>query len=253
MTVSKTPGAPCWVDLLTTDTAAAARFYAAVLGWTAGEASSEFGGYFMMFRDGEPVAGVMPANAPDDPSSWTVYLETPDLAATVARAQQAGGMVVMGPIDIDTMGAMAVVIDPTGAAVGAWQPHEFEGFAVRAQDGAPAWFEVLSPDYPTSVAFYRDVFGWQPHTMSDTPEFRYTTLGEGYDAMAGVMDVAGQPDAQTRWHFYVQVPDVDAACERAAAAGGGVTTPAVDTPYGRVAVLRDPTGAQLSVMKPPVR
>ena len=52
-------GAPCWIDLLTSDEARAREFYTGVFGWTAGEGSSEFGGYFMFLRDGVPVAGGM--------------------------------------------------------------------------------------------------------------------------------------------------------------------------------------------------
>ena len=54
-------GAPCWLDLLTSDTTRVREFYCALFGWTAGEASGEFGGYFMFFHDGAPVAGAMPA------------------------------------------------------------------------------------------------------------------------------------------------------------------------------------------------
>ena len=32
-------GAPCWVDLMTTDTERAREFYSGLLGWTAQEAS----------------------------------------------------------------------------------------------------------------------------------------------------------------------------------------------------------------------
>ena len=53
-------GAPCWMDLLTSDTKLAREFYAGLLGWTAGEAAEEFGGYFMFMSDGVPVAGCMP-------------------------------------------------------------------------------------------------------------------------------------------------------------------------------------------------
>jgi predicted enzyme related to lactoylglutathione lyase len=37
---------------------------------------------------------------------------------------------------------------------------------------------------------------------------------------------------------------------RAAEFGGEVSQPPIDTPYGRMAVLRDPTGAGFSIIKP---
>lgn len=50
-------GAPCWIDLLTSGSEGATRFYTELFGWTAGEGSPEFGGYFMFMKDGVPVAG----------------------------------------------------------------------------------------------------------------------------------------------------------------------------------------------------
>ena len=118
-------------------------------------------------------------------------------------------------------------------------------------DGAPAWFETLSKDYETSVGFYTDVFGWDAQTMSDTPDFRYTTLGRDEHARAGIMDAAGMlGDAVSRWQFYLQVADTDATVERAVAAGGTLVVPADETPYGRLAVLLDPAGVQFCLLGP---
>ncbi len=86
--------------------------------------------------------------------------------------------------------------------------------------------------------------------MSDTPEFRYTTLGEGDDALAGIYDAAndmpeGTPSA---WSVYFGVEDVDAALEQIEKLGGKVVRPAEDTPYGRLASAADPTGTQFKLV-----
>ena len=52
-------GAPCWVDLWTSDVEGSRAFYAQLFGWEAMEPSEEFGGYFMFHRDGLPIAGGM--------------------------------------------------------------------------------------------------------------------------------------------------------------------------------------------------
>ena len=246
------PGEPCWIELFTPDTDAAAAFYCDLFDWTAGEASEEFGGYRMFFRDDQPVAGLMVNDGSSGtPSAWNVYLTTDDVERTAATAQEAGGQVVVGPMAVADLGTMAMIVDPAGAGVGAWQPGTFPGFTSRAQDGAPAWFETLSKDYTASVAFYRDVFGWEPHTMSDTPEFRYTTLGKDEEARAGIMDATGFLGEQpSRWQFYVQVPDTDATVAKALAAGAELVQPVDDSPYGRLALVRDPAGVQFSVMGP---
>ena len=65
-------GAPCWVDLLTSDVGGAATFYGALFGWVALDPAPEYGGYVNFARDGVLVAGCVPR--PDDdtmPEVWT--------------------------------------------------------------------------------------------------------------------------------------------------------------------------------------
>ena len=66
--------------------------------------------------------------------------------------------------------------------------------------------------YDASVAFYREAFDWDVHTMSDEPDFRYSTLGEGDQAKAGIMDASGFLDeaVPSLWQFYLGCDDVDA-------------------------------------------
>jgi predicted enzyme related to lactoylglutathione lyase len=246
------PGEPCYIELFTADTEAAAAFYGPLFGWTAGEASEEFGGYRMFLKDGVPVAGLMGNDGTSGGhSTWSVYLTTDDARATVEAATAAGGTVLVEPMQIADLGTMAVLLDPAGAAVGAWQPDTFTGTGVRGEVGGPGWFETLSTDYRRSVDFYRDVFGWDVATMSDTPDFRYSTLGHDQGARAGIMDAAAfLGDEPSRWQFYLEVADTDATVEQATAAGGTLLAPVDDTPYGRVALLADPAGVRFSVMGP---
>ena len=62
-------GAPCWVDLMTSDTDRSREFYCELFGWAAEEPAEEFGGYFNFTKDGVLVAGCMAsqdgAGAPD--------------------------------------------------------------------------------------------------------------------------------------------------------------------------------------------
>ena len=83
-------------------------------------------------------------------------------------------------------------------------PALHKGFGIFGEPGTPAWFELHTRDYDASVAFYRDVFKWDTHTMSDTPEFRYTTLGEGDGQLAGIMDASAfLPEGVPRaWSIY---------------------------------------------------
>ena len=103
----------------------------------------------------------------------------------------------------------------------------------------------LSADLAAAVKFYRDVFNWDTHVAGDSPEFRYTTLGEGEGQLAGIMDAtaflpAGAPSS---WSIYFGADDTDKALARIVDLGGSVVQPAEDTPYGRLATASDVTGA----------
>lgn len=199
----------------------------------------------MFSHRGRDAAGCMGYEGGDPrPASWSVYLDSPDTEATVAAAQRHGGQVYVEPMEIPRTGRMAFVGDASGAGVGVWQALEFPGFEVRDEPGAVTWFETFSRAYDADVAFYRDVFGWDTHVMSDADDFRYTTLGEGDAAAAGILDASELPEeAPTGWLVYFRVEDCDAACARVGELGGRVLQAPQDSPFGRVATVADPQGA----------
>src|SRR5438477_12758442 len=162
-------GAPCWVDLWTSDVGGSRRFYSEVFGWKAEEPSPEFGGYFMFTRDGVPVAGGM-GDMGDMPAQnlWKIYLATDDITKTLEAAELGGAQVVSGAMPVPDLGIQAVLIDPTGAQLGAWQPGTFPGFTVLNEHGAPSWFELHTRDHAAAVAFYRSVFHWDTDAVGDT-------------------------------------------------------------------------------------
>lgn len=252
MTVSNTSGAPCWIDLITPDPDAAAAFYEAVFGWTAQQSSDEeYGGYITFERDGSPVAGCMKNDGTMGPTAWSVYLETADVNTTAEKALALGGQILVGPMQVGDLGHMLFVMDTAGAAVGAWQPLQHQGFSVRGEVGAPAWFETHTKSFAASVSFYENVFDWDTHAMSDTDELRYTTQGEGDTALAGIMDAAGHlpEDVPSHWMFYVQVANVDDSLARVTELGGQIVNGPDDSPFGRLATIADPQGALLKVMQ----
>jgi len=86
--------------------------------------------------------------------------------------------------------------------------------------------------------------------MSHTPEFRYTTLGEGDSALAGIMDATAMlPDGvPASWQVYFGVEDADAALDKIVELGCAVIRPAEDSPFGRLAEAADPTGAVFKIV-----
>ena len=112
-------GAPCWVDLFTSDPDKSRAFYAELMGWTAEEPNEQFGGYFNFTKGGTLVAGGMrndgEAGVPDH---WNVYLAVEDAEATVAAATGHGGGVIVPAMAVADLGTMAVITDAGGAAIG---------------------------------------------------------------------------------------------------------------------------------------
>ncbi|MGP8163389.1 MAG: VOC family protein [Acidimicrobiales bacterium] len=248
-------GSPCWTDLWTSDVEGSRSFYSGLFGWEAQEPSPEFGGYFMFTREGAPIAGGM-GDMGDmrADNTWKIYLSTDDLARTVDAAAAAGAQIVFPPMGVADLGRQAVLVDPTGAVLGAWQPGTFPGFTVLNEHGAPSWFELQTRDYAAAITFYREVFRWDTNVVGDTDEFRYTMMrgpgGEG--ELAGIMDAASSlPEGvAAHWSVYWKVDDADAAAAKAKALGGSVVAAPESTPYGRLATLTDPAGARFKLRAP---
>ncbi len=254
-------GDPCWVDVYTSDPDRAIAFYGQLFGWTADRADEEFGGYITFRKDGKAVAGGMgkTADGAEGPDQWTVYLASPDAKATADAAAEHGGAVVVPPMDVGDLGAMAVLGDVGGAGVGIWQTGTFGGFETIGiasggtwtdHVGIPSWFELHTRDYARSLDFYRDVFGWSDtFAISDTPEFRYTTIHASTPMLGGVMDASAflPEGVPAGWTVYFGADDVDAAVAKLVELGGTVLAQPENTPYGRIAQVADPTGARFSI------
>jgi uncharacterized protein len=244
-------GAPCWIDLFTTDPDQSRAFYTELFGWKAEEPNADFGGYWNFVKDDVLVAGGMRNDGSSgQPDSWSVYLSSTNAQATIETAAAQGSQVIVPAMPVADLGTMGVITDPGHATIGLWQPGTHKGFGIYDEPNTPAWFELHTREYDASVAFYRDVFAWPVHPVSDSPEFRYSTYGEGEGQLAGIMDgsdylPAGAPAA---WSIYFRVDDNDAALQRVAALGGTVTEPAQDTPYGRLSAATDPTGARFKLI-----
>lgn len=115
-----------WAELQTRDIAGALPFYEELFGWRWEKSSAGDLPYLVAHLDAKgdaaegvdtSVAGAMatpPGVAEEAPSMWGVYFAVAACDDAVAKAQQLGGSLVAGPMDID-MGRWALLSDPYGA------------------------------------------------------------------------------------------------------------------------------------------
>ena len=245
-------GEPSWVDLATSDVAAAKTFYSTVFGWQGEDVPMEdAGGYGMFTLNGKYVAGYAPLQQPPQPVAWSVYISVDDVDKTCEVVQSAGGTVAMPPMDVFTSGRMAVVQDPTGAFISLWQPIDMKGAMVQDEPNSLTWIELTTSDVETAKAFYADVFGWGAET-SDSAEMPYTEFKMGDRSVAGMMaKPPGMPaDVPSYWMPYFQPADIDATVRDAAALGANVMVPKTPIPNGEFAILTDPQGATFGLYRP---
>jgi predicted enzyme related to lactoylglutathione lyase len=242
------PGTPSWVDLTTTDTDGAKRFYGGLFGWEAEDAGSveETGGYAMFKLRGKNVAGVGPVMDPNQPAVWSTYVSTDDADAAVARAKEAGAQVLVEPMDVMDAGRLAVVAHPAGGVVGLWQPVNHIGAEIVNEPGSLTWNQLHTRDRAGAVAFYNAVFGWTLGDFGGTPVFN---LGDA--VIGGTMDMPpGTADrVPAYWLPIFSVADTDATVAKALELDGQVVAPPGDIPgVGRFAALVDPQGVIFAII-----
>ncbi|MBI3200974.1 MAG: VOC family protein [Myxococcales bacterium] len=109
----------CWETLSTTDTARAAAFYAKVFGWQKREAPA--GDMTVLGTADNMTCDVQKAE--HAPPHWLTYVVVEKIEAANERASKLGGKVLMPLIDVPKVGRISVIQDPTGAAVGLFQPN----------------------------------------------------------------------------------------------------------------------------------
>jgi hypothetical protein len=247
---TQVPGAPVWLDIASSDVEKTKAFYGAVFGWDGEPAEEKFHGYFNFGKNGVRIAGAMPTMDPGQPDGWSIYLRTDDAKRTSDQASAHGATTIVDAADVDSLGRMAIMVDPAGAQIGGWEPGDHKGFGLIAEHGAPGWFELHTRDYDGAVEFYRDVFGW---TTAPIPGgMRYSVFQVGEEMFGGIMDAAEwlPEGAPSVWKVYFAVDDTDAAVECIKANGGTIQMEPVDTPYGRHAEATDTTGASFKLVGP---
>jgi predicted enzyme related to lactoylglutathione lyase len=116
------PGDFCWNELVTTSVPAAKKFYAALLGWKTRPFDKGMVDYTIIQKGKTGMGGIMKCPKPGLPAQWIPYILVADVDATVKKAAKLRGKIFMPPFDVPTVGRIAVLADPQGAAFGIIAP-----------------------------------------------------------------------------------------------------------------------------------
>lgn len=246
-------GVPSWVDLSSPDPDASAAFYGALFGWehVPPENPEQTAGYGMFALRGKLVAGVAPLMSADQPTVWSTYIAVDDADAIATRAREAGGQVLIEPMDVLDAGRMAFLVDPTGGTIGLWQAGSHHGAELVNEPGALVWNELRTSDVDAAAAFYGDVLGW---TTQPWQEDGYQTWINDGDVVGGLIALGDEHPSEmpSHWSASFVAEDVDETTATARELGGGVLVEPFDAPpIGRVAVLSDPHGAMFAIVSQP--
>ncbi len=243
-----------WAELMTSDPAAAQKFYLAVLPW----GTSQFEGgpmpYTMWTSNGTSLGGVMTlpdeAKAAGAPPHWLAYIGTPDVDGTVAQATTLGGKVLVKPQDIPTVGRFAVLQDPQGAVFAVYTPAgEAPGHEGKAGIGEFSWHELATTDQTAALDFYTQLFGWDKADAMDMgPGGIYQMYSRNGLTLGGVFTKPKEMPGPPAWLIYVTVASVHKLIDTIKAEGGTILNGPMEVPGGEwIAQCMDPQGAAFAI------
>jgi len=110
------------VELNTTDVDKAKAFYGKLFEWTLEDIPMGEAAYTIIKVGKGTGGGIMKQPIPGTPSSWLAYVLVDDIAAATKKAQALGAKIMKDVTEVMGMGWLSIIVDPTGAALGLWQP-----------------------------------------------------------------------------------------------------------------------------------
>jgi uncharacterized protein len=195
------------------------------------------------------------------PLQWMPHIQVADVAASVQRALDRGGSVLMHARADDGESQWAVLLDPNGAAFGIIPVVPAESVPLDAGARSPepdgpigriAWLDLTVSDAAATRDFYRQVVGWtvQDVEMKDGDEryADYNMRGDDGNPAAGVCHArgvnAGLPPV---WMIYLPVGDLAESLRRVREEGGRVLRTMQGEGDHAYAAVQDPVGACLAL------
>ena len=245
------PGKFVWFEHESHDKKRAQAFYAELFGWKMQPFPMGSSSYDMIYAGDTMIGGWADLKTRGAPARWMACVSVEDVDAAAKAAAANGGRVVDAPMPIPSVGRIARIADPQGAELHVFKSDNGDPEDGRGAPGRGAWNELHTTDAKAALAFYEKVVGFGHEDMDMGPDGIYHVVSSKDGAGRGGITTHLPAGASPHWLPYVFVADTDAIAARARVLGANIEKPPSDIPtIGRIAVLRDPTGAALAMIKP---
>lgn len=240
-----TPGTPCWIDSMVSNSderLALIDFYTALFGWQFDEGVPETAYYSIARKDGAAVLGI--GEQAEGQGHWVTYFTSKDIQTDVKKAAENGGQVIVPPMQVMNLGWMSLIMDPSAAPYGLWQPLEFAGFGVMNEPNSLGWFDHVSEDVQSVLDYYTTVLEVGEHMEG---EMKILTNGEQWFASIS----PGERSEHTpQWMPVFVVDSLDRVKAKVRELGGEIVVEEMEVPGSSIAVFREPVkNAYITVMK----
>ena len=193
------------------------------------------------------------------PLQWMPHIHVADVAASVQRALDLGGRVLMHNKDDNGISQWAGLLDPNEAAFGIIPvvPAEEIPPADAVPMGSILWLDLTVSDASATQDFYQQVVEWSVDSVEmDDGGNRYVDhnmLGEDGTPVAGICHARGvNLGLPPVWMIYLPVGDFTESLSRVEEEGGKV----IKVKQGKdgeyvCATVQDPVGVYLALMPAP--
>ena len=114
------------VELATTNVPKAKAFYSKLFAWKLKDfpMPTPAGTYTLIEVGKGTGGGMMKQMIPGAGSAWMPYVLVEDIDVATKKAKKLRAKVMKGVTEVEGMGWLSIIVDPTGAMLGLWEPKD---------------------------------------------------------------------------------------------------------------------------------
>ncbi len=162
------------------------------------------------------------------------------IAESRGKSVQKGKKSAQKPLKKTTRKVAKKAIKKTAGSRAVYSPAE----------GPLQWLELNCPNPQKALAFYQALFGWTSNSIYMDEIGPYHLLKSGSSPeFAGIIPIS-EDSTTPHWIIYFRSDDLNSSIRRAEELGGEIIHPPQNSPAGRYAFIKDPSGATFALLEP---